>query len=242
MNDYLKALDRNNTELARTIRETHAVDFAIVEGGLDHIIQGLNEFGEFRGKPKGDLESVRLFLATRMFTSLRMALLALELANYQQAATMVRMAMESNLVAEDSTEHEPTRRALLHGEGKMGKGLLTFSEMAGRLSPSSRETWHSEYGIISEYAAHPRMMGMVAMVTWDEENRPHLGLGGRYSELDISIVMGFLIPELRSLFALAFELTRDYGAAWANNAYQARLELDPLLERIEWRMKELALE
>ena len=114
--------------------------------------------------PGNDLQYAWLLLATRSTNSLRCALMLLESGYYSQSLTLVRSAMEDNLTALDCEGHEPTLKALLEGEGDLGKGDLTFTRMAQRVSDKFAEDWKYNYGKLSEYAAHARHISVTHLV------------------------------------------------------------------------------
>ena len=98
MNGYLLTIDGTDNETVSTMRERHPRELRAGEAALDAIIRGLTEFGPENRHRDDDLESARLFLATRTFNSLRAAFQVLERGYYQQAMALVRMAMEDRLV------------------------------------------------------------------------------------------------------------------------------------------------
>lgn len=130
LENYMETIERIEDEVAFTILANHARDLAVVDAALNQIIIGFNDFSSRKGNPDNRLESVRIFLAIRSFNSLRTARQTLERGYYQQAMTLVRMAMEDQLVAEDAEAYTPTLDALLDGNGKIGRGVLALTKMA----------------------------------------------------------------------------------------------------------------
>ena len=140
--------------------DLHYSALKTIYSGLDCLTQGLNECASIVEKEEiqadKELKSVLLGLAWRSVDSLRMAVVALEMGYYQQGLALVRISEEDCLTATDAITHPPTLKALLYGEGKIGKGDLRYSEIAKRMSVDYRKTWEEIYGFLSKCGAHPR--------------------------------------------------------------------------------------
>ena len=108
MKSYLLALRQKEERIASKIHLEHGEDLLLVEEALEQILYAWNEFSSQKGKPDNRLNSARLFLVTRSFNSLRIALSALEQGYWQQAAALVRMVMEDQLIAEVIEIDPPT--------------------------------------------------------------------------------------------------------------------------------------
>ena len=215
MENHLYELERIENEVASVIRANHARELAVVDDALNQIIIGFNDFSSRKGKPDNRLESARIFLAIRSFNSLRTARQTLALGYYQQAMTLVRMAMEDQRVAEDAETHTPTLDALLDGNGKIGRGDLALTEMAWRISPKAKEVWDSDYGYVSEYAAHPRGKSLRGLISTDPEGQINLQAGSNYDKVEVNAVLYYLLRQLAQVMFTAEKLTAEAGSDWA---------------------------
>lgn len=56
---------------ASGIRERHSCELEVVDGALDPILAGLDDFAVRKGRPDSRLESARLLLSTISFNSIR---------------------------------------------------------------------------------------------------------------------------------------------------------------------------
>ncbi len=238
MNGYLLSIDRTDDETASTMRARHARELSAAEEGLDQILRGLSDFGSEKQKPDNRLESARLFLATRSFNSLRTAVQVLERGYYQQAMTLVRMAMEDRVVALDIEHHPPTLAALLDGEGKLGRGNLTLGKMAERVSAKTREVWHDDYGMLSEYGAHPRLKSLRELVADGPDGQILLRPGGLYDEMWSNVVLYYTLRELVQVFATVAKVTALAGIDWVTSALPTQEDLDLLWRQIDERARE----
>ena len=236
MNRYLQSIDNTGDETAVTIQKEHASELEVVYEALDHILRGLSDFGSRKQKPDNKLESARLFLATRSFNSIRIAMIALERGYYQQASALVRMAMEDRLVARDIENHRPTLDALLGGEGKLG----TFGKMAERVSPKAKEVWDIEYGWLSKFAAHTRYESMRGLVVTGTDGQTTLGPGGRYDKIE---VMAGLYSVLRMLvfnMEIVTKVTYSAGIDWIVDAMPVFKKVEALLQEIDdWASEQI---
>lgn len=163
MENHIRAIERIEDEVASTILANHARELAVVDDALNQIIIGFNDFSSRKGKPDNPLESARIFLAIRSFNSLRTARQTLERGYYQQAMTLVRMAMEDQLVAEDAETHTPTLDALL-----VMLYWTAKAKSAEAISPCPR--WQREYRL------RPKRRG-IATTALPANTRRTLGKG-----------------------------------------------------------------
>ena len=189
MNKYVQRINQLDQATADTIRENHSVELEVFETALDQLIRGFYDFSSLKPRPDNRLESARLFLSTRSINSLRIALQSLERGYYQQAMTLVRMVYEDQLVAKDIENHPPTLKALLEGEGRIGKGQFTFAEMAKRISPEAKAKWDDDYGKLSEYAAHTRLASIRGLNTIGPDGQEVLQLGSQYDKVRTMITL-----------------------------------------------------
>ena len=231
-NKFYDALARSDKALARKIRSEHSQWFTTIETALDQVIQGLNEFGKHKGEPQGELESARLFLATHTFRNLRLALGTLERGYYHQSLGLARMAMEDTLVAEDIETCPETLRALLFDEGKLGRGTLSYQEMADRISEQAGDAWRTDYGDVSKYGAHPRMKALESSVMWDDYGKSHLSLASFYDAGWVAACCVVIAGESVKLIGIVTKLLHGTASHWVEQAYPAFAALEALTEDI----------
>ena len=143
MNRYINGIEATENEVASTIPENHSRELEIVYAALDQILRGFNEFADHKERPDNKLESARVFLTTRSFNSLRVAMKVLERGYTQQALTLIRTVMEDQLVLADAENHPPALDALFDDEYELWKGKLTLSNMAQRVSSKTQSAWDS---------------------------------------------------------------------------------------------------
>ena len=238
MNTYLLSIDKTDDQVASIIRERHAREIRAIEAALDRILRGLSDFGAQKQKPDDYLESARLFLVTRSFNSIWAALQVLERGYYQQAMALVRMSMEDRIVALDIENNPATLSALLHGDGKIGRGELTLKKMAERVSPKTKVAWDDDYGGLSKFGTHPRVESMQGLITTDSDGRMTLRAGGHYDEVWINFVMYHLLRELVQMFATVAKVTAFAGIDWITSAMPTLEEIDSLWRQIEEQARE----
>ena len=190
---------RGNLDIEREVEETtlqrQAQELHVINKTLDCLIDGLNQLDPVSGKvrPDASLRNIRRFLAVRSYNSLRVAKWPLLMGYYQQALALVRMVYEDWLLAIDAEINPETLAALVNNEGKIGKGNLTLSKMTYRLPTVEKELWDDEYGVLSEYAAHPRHKGLKSLILSDAEGSMTLPIGGRYDEWWLKFVLFFML-------------------------------------------------
>ena len=240
MENHIRAIERIEDEVASTILANHARELAVVDDALNQIIIGFNDFSSRKGKPDNPLESARIFLAIRSFNSLRTARQTLERGYYQQAMTLVRMAMEDQLVAEDAETHTPTLDALLDGKGKISRGNLALTKMAERISPKAKEAWDSDYRFASEYAAHPRERSLRGLISTGPEGQINLQAGSHYDEVEVNAVLYYLLRELVLVMNTTAKLTAGAGSDWADRSTRLLRDVTCLCRQIDaWGRQKL---
>lgn len=238
--DCMRVIEQNEDGVASQVRTNHNCDLTVVDAALDQILRGLDDFASMKQMPDNRLESARLFLATRSFNSLRIARQILERGYYQQASTLVRMSMEDQLIAEDAENHPPTLAALLDGEGRFGRGELTYGKMAERISPKAREVWNQDYGDLSERAAHPRRMSLLALTTLRSDGQVTLKPGSYYDEVEVKAVLYYLLRQLVLVVRTVSLITSEVGSTWVNDAKPVFDDVNALWRRIdEWATRQL---
>ena len=164
MRSYIYGIEATENEVLSTILENHSHELEVVYAALEQILRGFNEFSDRKERLDNKLESARVFLTIKSFNSLRVAMKVLENGYTQQALTLIRTVMEDQLVVEDAENYPLTLDALFDDEYELGKGKLTFSNMAERLSPKAKTAWDYHYGFASRYAGHPRPLSIRKLV------------------------------------------------------------------------------
>ncbi len=232
-NRFYESLAASDAELGQKIRTEHHHWFAAIETALDQVIQGLNEYAEINEKPKGKLESARLFLATRTFINLRLALQLLEKGYCQPAAILIRTAMEEMLIADDIEVYPKTLDVLLDesptAKIRLGRDDLSYGAMAGRISTKAAEVWKDTYESVSVYATHPRSTGLKALVSWDSKDVPHLSLASSYNREQLAVCIELVATECLSLSKTVMQLLDETGSDWKVRAYPSYGALEELI-------------
>ena len=236
---HMRAIELNENDVAAQIRMKHGRELEVVDAALDHILRGLDHFAHVKGRPDSRLEDAQMFLAVRSFNSLHIARQVLERGYYQQASTLIRMAMEDQLVAEDAETHPPTLDALLEGKGSISKGNLTYGKMAERISPEAKKTWDDRYGDLSARAAHPRPLSLLALTTVRRTVRP----GGHYDEAQAKLTFLHLLEQLGNVLRTVGLITVNAGSPWVEGARPALSDMTTLYREIdEWFQRRLQVD
>ena len=228
---HMRQIELNEIDVATQIRMSHGRELEVVDASLDQILKGLDAFAFVKQRPDSKLEGAQMFLAVRSFNSLHTARQLLERGYYQQASTLVRMAMEDQLVAEDAETHPPTLDALLDAKGSISRGDLTYGKMAERISPEAKKAWGEKYGDLSERAAHPRPLSLLTLPTVRRTVRP----GANYDEVQVKGTTLYLLEQLGQVFRTVGLLTANVGSPWVEGARPALREMIILYrEIVEW--------
>ncbi len=228
---HMRVIDSNENEVASQIRRNHGRELEVVDVALNQILQGLDAFAYSKQRPDSRLEDAQMFLTVRSFNSLHTARQLLERGYYQQASTLVRMAMEDQLVAEDAETHPPTLDALLDARGDFREGGLRFGAMAERISPETKRAWKEKYGDLSERAAHPRRLSLLTLATVQRTVRP----GGHYDEFQVKVTILYLLEQLGQVLRTVGLLTGNVEGSWVEGARPAlRTMTDLYREIVEW--------
>ena len=232
---HMRVIELNENEVASLIRMNHGRELEVVDAALDQILQGLDAFAYVKQRPDSRLEDAQMFLAVRSFNSLHIARQLLERGYYQQASALVRMAMEDQLVAEDAETHPPTLDALLDDKGSISSGDLTYGKMASRISPEAKKAWDEKYGDLSERAAHPRRLSLLALTTV----RP----GGHYDEVQVKVTFLYLLEQLGQVLRTVGLLTANVESTWVEGARPALRDMTALYREIaEWFERQLQVD
>jgi hypothetical protein len=241
---HMRVIELNENDVASQIRMNHGRELEVVDAALDQILQGLDAFAYVKQRPDSRLEDSRLenaqmFLAVRSFNSLHIARQLLEHGYYQQASALVRMAMEDQLVAEDAETHPPTLDALLDDKGSISSGDLTYGKMAERISPEAKKAWDEKYGDLSERAAHPRRLSLLALTTVRRTVRP----GGHYDAVQVKVTFLYLLEQLGQVLRTVGLLTANVESPWIEGARPALRDMTALYREIaEWFERQLQVD
>ena len=230
---HMRVIELNENDVAFQIRMNHGRELEVVDAALDRILQGLDAFAYVKPRPDSRLEDAQMFLAVRSFNSLHIARQLLERGYYQQASALVRMAMEDQLVVEDAETHPPTLDALVDDgdKGSFGRGSLTYGKMAGRISPEAQKAWYEKYGDLSERAAHPRRLSLLALTTVRRTVRP----GGHYDEVQVKVTFLYLLEQLGQVLRTVGLLTANVESPWVEEARPALRDMTALYRELaEW--------
>ena len=241
MKSYLLDLRQRGERTMSTIQEKHEDDLVLVEEALELILRGWTEFASQKQRPDNRLESARLFLVTRSFNSLRMALPILEQGYYQQAMALTRMAMEDQLIAHDIETHTSTLNTLLDGKGK-----LHFPSMARRISAKAKAAWDYDYRILSEYSVHPRDKSLQWLNSVGPDGLPNLLPGSSYDREKILIALYYLLRELQKVMetlakvCCSAEIDRDANlvSGYASTVEKIELRWRQIDERAREQVEE----
>lgn len=228
---YMRVIELNENDVASQIRMNHGRELEVVDASLGQILKGLDAFAHVRQRRDSRLEDSQVFLAVRSFNSLHIARQLLERGYYQQALALVRMAMEDQLVAEDSETHPPTLDALLEGKGSFFSRALKYPKMAERISPEFEKAWREKYGDLSEIAVHPRRKSLLALATVRRTVRP----GGHYHEAQVKLTLLYLLEQLVQVLRTVGLLTTNVGSSWTEGARPALRDMTALYkDLVEW--------
>ena len=197
-----------------TVVANHGKEFAVVDSALDRILGGVFDFADQKGNTDSKLESARLVLVVRSVNSLNCAMQLLQQGYCQQALALVRMVQEDQLVADDIEENPAALEALLEGDGMLGKGELSYTRMAERVSAKARAVWDFEYGATSSFGAHPRPESMSDMLSRGEDGKGHLGAGGRYEKWMVNLVLSLASREIIFVFGVLTMVVEAAGVKW----------------------------
>lgn len=232
MKSYLLDLRQRDERTTSTIQEKHEDDLVLAEEALELILRGWTEFASQKQRPDNPLESARLFLVTRSFNSLRMALPTLEQGYYQQAMALTRMAMEDQLITHDIEIHAPTLDTLLSG-----KGSLRAKFMAKRLSPKAKAAWDSDYSTLSRYATHPEFTSLQWLNSVGSDGLPNLLPGSSYDREKFLIALYYLLGELVKVMETMAKASYSAGIDWDANLVS---DYTSAVEKIERRWQQIS--
>ena len=229
-------------EVASTILENHSHELEVIYEALEQVLRGFNEFSDRKERTDNKLEGARVFLAIKSFNSLRVAMNELERGYTQQALTLIRTVMEDQLVVEDAENYPATLEALFDDTDKLGKGKLTFSNMAQRVSPKAKEVWDSNYRFVSRFAAHPRNLSIRKLITVDSDGKIILRPGSHYDRVEVNTVIFYTLGELLKVMATMAKLTHSVRSNWADDALPVIEKVNSLYYHIDEEAKKELVE
>ena len=237
MKSYVLDLRQRDDRATSIIQKKHEGDLVLAEEALELILRGWTEFASQKQRPDNPLESARLFLVTRSFNSLRMALPILEQGYYQQAMALTRMAMEDQLIAHDMEIHTSTLDTLLSG-----KGRLYFPSMAKRISPEAKAAWDSDYSTLSRYATHPQLTSLEWLNSTGPDGLPNLLPGSSYDMEKILVALYYLLGELVKVMETMAKVCCSAGIDWDANLVSGYISVMENIERRRRRISKWARE
>ena len=221
-------IDWSENETMSEIDVLYSKEMGIVDVALEQVFNGL-----YRMAP-GELSKVnyaQLLLAIRAFHSLRAAALVLKRGYYSQSMGLIRMAMESHLVALDVKNNSKTLDALLDGHTDNWKGSLSFTAMANRLPGSVGENWRKRYELLSRHA-HPRNPSLNILIHDDQ-----ITLHSSYIKDDDSNTLRAssysILGELTRLIGLVETIAGESGLAHSENAFAILSDIRAVRQSIE---------
>jgi len=214
------SLEERDAEVRSLTSEQHSVELRLAEDLLTCCLRGFGHLGSFTRTEDNDPQYAWLLLTTRSFNSLRSAYALLQQGYYDQAIMLIQAVNEDSLIATDLEKNPETIQALLYANGELGKGKLTYTEMAKRVSNEFYEkTWKYNYGSLSTIA-HARERALRILVDPDTKT---LRLGGRYDRI---LFIGVCHALLRSAIIMLDFLAKVLG----NNAESWQKETWPKMK------------
>lgn len=216
------------SQVRQTTHNEKRCELGVVENLLKCYLAGFRALKELKFGEISNLELAWLLLVVRSFNSLRCAYELLQKGYYNQAIMLIRSVEEDYLTCRDCEVNKKTIDALLDGKGELGKGKLTFSEMAKRISPEFYKNWKLNYGQLSEIA-HPRQLAM-GMIAKKEDNR--LNLGGDYNENHFIATCQALLRSGVGMTEFIIKLLGDKAIQWQKDSYPACNDATGYVEKI----------
>jgi len=221
------SLEQGELQVKKITRAEKGYELNLVEQLLNCYLAGFRALSKKTGRISA-LVLAQLLLVVRSFTSLRCAYDLLQKGYYSQAIMLIRSAEEDYLTCRDCEVSKATMDALLDGKGELGKGKLTFSEMAKRISPEFHKNWKTNYGQLSEIA-HPRQLAMVIVANL-RDKKPYLG--GDYNENAFTGTCHQLLRSAVGMTEFVYKLLGDRAAQWEKDIAPAVEEATRYVERI----------
>ncbi len=222
------SLEQGELQVKETTQNRKRHELALIENLLNCYLGGFRALKEFKIGAISRLELAWLLLVVRGFNSLRCGYDLLQKGYYSQAIMLIRSVEEDYLTCRDCEVSKATMDALLDGKGELGKGKLTFSEMAKRISPEFHKNWKTNYGQLSEIY-HPRQLAIGMVANW-EANK--LNLGGDYNENHFIATSHALLKSAVGLTEFVIRLLGDRAQLWVEESHQAFREATGYVERI----------
>ena len=221
-NKIYASLAASDTDLAERIRSEHQGWFRTIETALDQVIQGLNDFSEFKGWPDGGSGERANVLGN---TDVQEPSHGPEVGGARVLAASSWRYKDGYgktcLLLRILRENPAALNVLFSKEGRFGRGKLTYQKMAERISKRTGSAWATDYGDVSKYAAHPGMKALESIVTWDAAGKPHLSIASSYSKGQVAACVSMAAGVTLNLMATVFKLLRGTGSNWESQALPA---------------------
>ena len=222
--ESLKNLEEIDNEVRTKIMKTHARAFNGIDNALDWMLGAWMHFQRNKPRTNDELEALRLLLIKRSFDSLYIARQTLENGYYQQAAALIRMAMEDQLTADYAKDHPETIGALLRKESRVDK----FAGMATGISDDYKPVWDGLYGQLSAFAAHPRHESLNDLLSVSQDGARGVIPGSHYKEDLLNFVLYHFFRELSEVMTTAAHVLGDEWDFAGNTAF---IEVNWLLKK-----------
>ena len=130
----VERLGELDAEVKKLTSTQHKVELKLAENLLTSFLKGFGRLGSFTRTKNNDLQYAWLLLTTRSFNSLCSAYALLQQGYYDQAIMLIRSVEEDWLTATDCEKNSETLKAVFQRGSQLGKGQLSYAEMAKRIS------------------------------------------------------------------------------------------------------------
>lgn len=230
------SLEEKEKQVKTDTAREHRDEINLVTKLLNAHMAGFEKLGAFTLSANNELEYAWLLLTTRSFNSLRCAFDLLQKGYYSQAMMLIRSADEDWLIGKDCEKNQETLAALLNGKGELGKGKLTFSEMAKRVEERMEISgaWKNIYGQLSTIA-HARKQALMILIN---PKTKELRLGSHYDDgLFLASYQSFLAAAL-IIPELLHKLLGDNAKQWWEATFPTLQVAKTEIERIGEEFKE----
>lgn len=247
---YLDSLEQKERKVLSEVVRRFEGEMEVAYAALEYVISTYHD--AISKLPETPEDLARLLLLSRSINSFRAALKLWPCGFYQEVLALLRMAMENALIARDLDNPE-TLKALLRGEGKLGRGDLALPKMAQRITseyssefpessePSEfKERWYWSYQAASVTSVHPRFEGIYEAVKLDADKQemyiyPGIYPGkGRAAYALRSILVGLIeLLGIAHEVALRFYGLRSELKEWIEGAKTILLGLEKAYERAD---------
>ena len=221
--------DQQELETASKIQANYGGYLSVLDVALEKAANGLAAISPLKEETHGQLSITWFLLNAAVINSLRTSLHMLKRGYYTQAIALVRMAMETNLVARDLESYPEPLGAIR--EDKIGKDELSLNNMVQRLPSSEMYGWRERHGNLSELGTHLRKesIDLIAQVSG-------IKIGGYYDDEYVLGTIYDMLPEFKKLLDRTDRLTQKVNPAWRREAVSVILDVDSLQREIEEKL------